>query len=146
MKEQIEVQITINVPVEVIWKVLSDFKSYPQWSPTIAEFYGEPQVGKRTKVLLTQPGGTGIKMNPIFLKIAENKELRWKGSLFVKGLFDGEHYFLIKRISQNQSQLIQGECFSGLLIPFFKKMIHGNTKKGFELFNKALKERVESGL
>lgn len=146
MKEQIEVQITINAPVEVIWKVLSDFKSYPQWSPTIAEFYGEPQVGKRTKVLLIQPGSTGIKMNPIFLKIAENKELRWKGSLFVKGLFDGEHYFLIKRISQNQSQIIQGECFSGLLIPFLKKMIHGNTKKGFELFNKALKERVESGL
>jgi len=146
MKEQIESQITINASVEATWAILSDFKAYPNWSPTIAEFSDIPKVGKRTKVLLSQPGGTSIKMNPIFLKIDPNKELRWKGRLFMNGIFDGEHYFILKPISENKTVLIQGELFSGILIPFLKKMIHGNTKKGFDLFNEAIKDRVESRL
>ena len=146
MKEQIESQIIINAPAEAVWAVLSDFQAYPEWSPSIAEFYGTPQVGKRTQVLLTQPGGTSMKMNPIFLKIDVNQELRWKGKLLINGIFDGEHYFILNMISNNQTQLIQGEIFTGILVPLFKKMIHGNTKKGFELFNAAIKERVESRL
>src|SRR5690606_2451688 len=146
MKEPIESQIIINAPAEAVWAVLSDFQAYPTWSPSIAEFYGNPQVGQRTQVLLTQPGGTSMKMNPIFLKIDANQELRWKGKLLINGIFDGEHYFILNRISNNQPQLIQGEIFTGILVPLFKKMIHGNTKKGFELFNAAIKERVESRL
>ena len=146
MKEQIESQITINAPVEDVWKVLSNFNSYPDWSPTISEFFGSPKVGQRTKVLLTQPGGTSMKMNPVFLKIDVNEELRWKGRLFMNGIFDGEHYFILQRVSDNQTRLIQGEIFSGILVPLLKKMIHGNTKDGFELFNKAIKKRVESSL
>ena len=146
MKEQIESQIIINAPAAAVWKVLVDFKAYPMWSPTIKEFYGNPTVGERTKVLLSQPGGTSMKMNPVFLRIDANKELRWKGRLLMNGIFDGEHYFILKPISDNETILIQGEMFSGILVPFFKKMIHGNTKKGFEIFNEALKDRVESRL
>lgn len=146
MKEQIESQIIINAPAAAVWKVLVDFNAYPMWSPTIKEFYGNPTVGERTKVLLSQPGETSMKMNPVFLRIDANKELRWKGRLLMNGIFDGEHYFILKPISDNETILIQGEMFSGILVPFFKKMIHGNTKKGFEIFNAALKERVESRL
>src|SRR5690606_27645194 len=146
MKEQIESQIIINAPAEAVWAVLSDFQAYPEWSPSIAEFYGTPQVGKRTQVLLTQPGGTSMKMNPVFLKIDANQELRWKGKLLINGIFDGEHYFILKRVSSQQTQLIQGEIFMGILVPFFKKMSHGNTKRGFQLFNAAIKKRVASRL
>lgn len=146
MKELIESQIIINAPAAAVWKVLVDFNAYPMWSPTIKEFYGNPTVGERTKVLLSQPGETSMKMNPVFLKIDANKELRWKGRLLMNGIFDGEHYFILKPISDNETILIQGEMFSGILVPFFKKMIHGNTKKGFEIFNEALKDRVESRL
>lgn len=146
MNEQIETHIRIDAPIEAVWAVLTDFQAYPTWSPTIAEFFGTPKVGQRTKVLLTQPGGTSITMNPIFLQIDANRELRWKGRLLLNGIFDGEHYFQLESLSNGQTELIQGEKFSGLLVPFMKKMIHGNTKLGFEAFNRAIKERVESSL
>ena len=82
-------------------------------------------------------------MNPVFLKIEKDKELRWKGKLGISGIFDGEHYFVLQVISVEQTKLIQGEIFSGILVPFLKKMIHGNTLAGFEAFNAALKQRVE---
>ncbi len=143
MKEILETQVIIDAPAAAVWKVLSDFAAYPQWSPSVRQFEGTPVVGKRTKVLLQQPGGTSIKMNPVFLKIEKDKELRWRGKLGISGIFDGEHYFVLQVISAEQTKLIQGEIFSGILVPFLKKMIHGNTLAGFEAFNAALKQRVE---
>ncbi|WP_164108876.1 MULTISPECIES: SRPBCC domain-containing protein [Sphingobacterium] len=143
MKRKLETTILINAPITAVWLVLSDFAKYPSWSPTVQYFEGKPKVGERTKVLLKQPNGMQIKMNPIFLSIDQDRELRWKGRLWMNGIFDGEHYFLLKSLPNGQTKLIQGELFSGILIPFLKKMIDGETKNGFTLFNQALKDRVE---
>ncbi|MVZ63270.1 SRPBCC domain-containing protein [Sphingobacterium humi] len=146
MKEQIMSEIVIQAPLAAVWKVLADFAYYPNWSPTIQQFEGIPEEGKQTKVWLQQPGGTRIKMNPIFLRIAKEQEIRWKGKLFLAGLFDGEHYFVLKPLANGQTLLIQGELFSGVLVPFLRKMIKGNTLAGFNLFNQALKKEVEGSL
>lgn len=144
MKRTIETSILIPQSVENVWKTLMDYKSYSAWSPTIKPLSEFPEVGKNVKVLLTQPNGFRITMNPVILCKDSNKELRWKGKLFVKGLFDGEHYFVLNRIDANTTEFIQGEVFSGLLIPFLKRMIDKDTLEGFELFNQALKQKVES--
>ncbi len=44
-----------------------------------------------------------------------------------------------------QLTFIHGENFSGVLIPFFKKMIL-DTKKNFEAMNEELKKRAENDL
>ncbi len=144
MKTAIETTINIQAPISLVWNILTDFQKYPTWSPTIKEFKGIPKEGFRTKVLLSQPGGSSITMNPIFLAIKPNLELRWKGSLLMNGIFDGEHYFQLWEIEDGTTTLLQGEKFSGILVPFLQKMIHGNTKTGFELFNQAIKERAEA--
>ncbi|MCS4228209.1 SRPBCC domain-containing protein [Sphingobacterium sp. BIGb0165] len=142
--KKIETSIAIKATVEQVWQVLTDFKTYPVWSPTIKSFGQEPALGKRCAVRLEQPDGFKIKMNPRFLSIDSNRELRWRGELFVPGIFDGEHYFILEQMEEGQVRLIQGELFSGLLIPFFGKLLL-TTKQGFELFNAALKQRVELG-
>lgn len=144
MKRTIESDILIERHAEMVWNVLMDYSSYPDWSPTIKPLFAFPEVGKQVKVLLTQPNGFKITMNPEILRKECSNELRWKGKLFFRGLFDGEHYFQLEKIDENTTKFIQGEKFSGLLVPFLKKMIDKDTLNGFELFNEALKSRVES--
>jgi hypothetical protein len=138
----IETSILIDATAEEVWQVLSGFKAYSQWSPTIRQFEKEPVVGKRCKVLLEQPNGFKIKMNPKFLSIERNRELRWKGNLFFPGIFDGEHYFKLEQVGDAQVRFVQGELFSGLLVPFLGKLLI-ETKHGFDLFNIAIKARLE---
>jgi len=38
---------------------------------------------------------------------------------------------------------IHGENFNGILISLFRKMLHNNTRRGFEMMNESLKERCE---
>ncbi len=146
MKANIETHIQILAPIASVWNVLSDFENYPHWSEFIKQFDGIPELGKRTKVHLEAPGSMKMTMNPVFLKLAEQDEIRWKGQLLFPGIFDGEHYFKLEAISPNITRLTQGEHFSGILIPFLKKLIYENTKQGFEAFNQALKTRVEASL
>ena len=93
--------------------------------------------------MIQNPGKKPMKFKPVVLVNQESKEFRWKGKLFVKGLFDGEHYFQLERINDNLTKLVHGEKFTGFLAGALLKMIGEDTKKGFESMNEALKRRVE---
>lgn len=65
--------------------------------------------------------------------------------LALKGLFDGEHYLKLIDNGNNTTLMIQGEIFSGILVPFMKNMIEVKTLEGFRQMNRQLKQRIESG-
>ncbi len=138
---EIETSIKISSTANKIWQELTNFDEYKNWNPSIIDISGELGKNKTIKIVVKIDEKTMI-FKPIVLECEENKELRWLGKLLFSGIFDGEHYFLIKENIDGTCTFIQGEKFSGILIPFFGKMIL-KTKKGFEAMNKELKIRVE---
>ncbi len=100
-------------------------------------------LGKKFNVRIEPPEAQGMSFTPVLLAFEPNKEFRWKGKLFVKGLFDGEHQFKLIKNTDGSTTLIHSEKFSGILVPFFSKMIDVNTRKGFEMMNEKLKELAE---
>jgi hypothetical protein len=139
----ITTSITINATAEKVWSILTDFENYAQWNPFITFIAGEIKVGNILQVTIAPPNGNAMKFKPTLLVVNKDTELKWKGKLMFKGLFDGEHFFNIVDNKDGSIKFIQGEKFTGILVPFFKKMINVNTKNGFVLMNESLKERVE---
>jgi hypothetical protein len=71
-------------------------------------------------------------------------QLRWLGRVVLPGIFDGEHFFQIEPLDQGRrTRFIQGERFTGLLVPLLRKNLDRGTREGFEAMNQALKARVE---
>ncbi|MDY0193159.1 MAG: SRPBCC domain-containing protein [Aliarcobacter butzleri] len=140
-KNDIETSIKISSTANKIWQELTNFDEYKNWNPSIIDISGELGKNRTLKIVVKIDEKTMI-FKPIVLECEENKELRWLGKLLFNGIFDGEHYFLINENSDGTCTFIQGEKFSGILIPFFGKMIL-KTKKGFEVMNEELKRRVE---
>jgi hypothetical protein len=140
---KITTSIIINATSEKVWNILTDFKNYSQWNPFIASIEGEIKVENTLQVTIAPPNGNAMKFKPTLLVVNKDMELKWKGKLMFKGLFDGEHFFNIVDNKDGSIKFIQGEKFTGILVPFFKKMINVNTKNGFVLMNESLKERVE---
>jgi hypothetical protein len=140
---KITTSILINATAEKVWRILTDFERYSQWNPFITSIKGEINVGNILRVTITQLNGNAMKFQPTILVVNEYKELRWIGKLLFKGLFDGEHQFEIIDNKNETVTFIQSEKFTGVLVPFFKKMINVNTKNGFELMNEKLKERAK---
>lgn len=143
MAKEIKTQILIHATPEKVWSILTNFENYPNWNPFIKSIKGDVKVGNRITARIEPPETKGMTFRPTILSYKTNKELKWIGHLLFTGLFDGEHKFEITDNENGTTTFIQSEQFNGLLVPFFKKQLDNNTKKGFEQMNIKLKELAE---
>ena len=140
----ITTEITINAPINDVWKQLTDFESYPRWNPFITDISGVLEIGDKLKVTISPPNSKSMTFTPRILEVIQGKVFRWKGILWTKGIFDGEHYFELEALSAHQTKMKHGEQFSGLLSLIIFPLIKKNTIEGFGLMNQALKKELEN--
>jgi len=142
--KKLHTEININATPERVWQVLTDFASYAEWNPFIIAAAGNAAVGERLEIRMDPPGGRAATFRPTVTGAESPKRLEWMGKFLFKGLFDGRHRFEIEGTSRG-TNLIQSEEFTGVLVPLLAKSLDGPTRKGFELMNRAIKERAEDG-
>jgi hypothetical protein len=154
--DHIHTTIDIDAPAETVWAVLTDFTAYPEWNPR-TRITGEAAVGER---LTVAPGPEAEGMPTFRPRVlaagsvehdashddgaSDAYELRWLGHLYVRGLFDGEHSFLVEAVDDDRSRLTQSESFSGLLAGLLLRRYGADTEAGFHDVNAALKARAEA--
>ena len=140
---EIQTSLIINASPKKVWEALTDYPRYKEWSTFLQDIQGEPKEGSTLKVTICPPGAKPMPFSPTLTKVQSEQEVRWVGKFLCRHVFQGEHYFQLKKVSENETQFIHSEIFSGLLAPLFKYCFLKNTKNGFELFNQQLKERAE---
>ncbi len=143
--KNIQTEIIINSPVSKVWNTLMDFEKYADWNPFV-QIKGEAKKGAQLENTMNIEGQKPQTFKPTILECKSEEEFRWEGHLFVKGLFDGEHYFLLESISENKTKIIHGENFRGILSNMILNMIGEKTKAGFIKMNEALKDRCETSV
>jgi len=143
--KSIKTEIIIDAPVANVWDLLMDFKNYPNWNPFI-HITGKATVGQQLENTIFLEGQKPQVFKPQVLEVIPQKILRWEGHLFIKGLFDGEHYFKLDALNSQQTRLIHGENFKGILVGMILKMIGTATKEGLNKMNHALKEQSEMAI
>jgi hypothetical protein len=140
---EIRTEVIINANPTRVWKILMEFDRYPEWNPFIKTINGQPIKGNKISVRLEAPDSFGMTINPRIVRVVDEKEFRWLGHLIMPGLFDGEHVFELTDNENGTTTFIQREKFRGILIPLFRKMLHNNTRRGFESMNQQLKIEAE---
>ena len=139
---EIHTSIEIDASAETVWSVLTEFGAYPEWNP-YTRIEGEARVGERLRVSPGPDAGRAPTFRPRVL-VADGRELRWLGHLYVSGLFDGEHSFVIEELEEGRSRLVQSEEFSGLLAGPIMRFVGEDTETNFRGVNEALAARAES--
>ncbi|QCJ48033.1 SRPBCC domain-containing protein [Haloprofundus sp. MHR1] len=135
--------VDIDAPPETVWRVLTDFESYPDWNPyTVVS--GRAEEGTRLRVSPGPEAGRAPTFRPRVLRADPNRELRWIGHLYVRGLFDGEHRFVVESRDDDRSRLVQSESFSGVFAGPILRRIGADTEANFRGVNEALKARAEA--
>ena len=140
----IETEIEIGAPASVVWKELADTEAYGYWNPFVRRISGKLEAGEHLEVTIGANGNSPMDFTPEVLVAEENEELRWVGRLGFKGVFDGEHYFILEETDRGTTVLRHGETFTGLLGYPLIALIREDTHQGFLAMNEALKVRAES--
>ncbi len=143
---EINTEIVIDAPPPRVWEILNDFEAYAQWNPFIRSIIGGLFVGHRLEVRIHPPGGKPMGFKPMVLAADPPREFRWRGSLGVRGLFAGEHSFVLEEIADSRTRFVHSERFSGLLVPMVMRGVTlERTRNGFVAMNEALRKRAEAG-
>jgi hypothetical protein len=137
---ELRAETEINASPAQVWKVLTDFPAYPEWNPFIVSAAGEARVGARLTNKLSNDGGV-MTFKPKVLAASPGRELRWIGRFGMPGIVDGEHYFLLEELAGGRTRLVQGETFTGVLVPFAGGSL--KVEDEFRAMNAALKARAE---
>jgi hypothetical protein len=137
----IDTTVDIDASRDAVWRVLTDFPRYDEWNPSM-RIEGTPEVGTKLVVHLNADRRHGMTFRPKVLAATFGEELRWLGKLGIRGIADGEHYFVLTTNDDGTTRLHHGERFSGLLVALAKGS-SGNGAAGFEAFSQALKQRAE---
>jgi len=141
-RNQISTEIEIDATPGEVWDVLTDLDRYEEWNPGFAEISGRAEVGERLDVTFAKGDGRGMTMHPTVIVAEPGREFRWLGRLGVPFVFDGEHRFEIHEAGPGRVRFVQAERFSGVLVPFLRRLIERDTVAMFERSNPALAARV----
>ncbi len=121
----VHTEIQIRASPETIWKVLVVSPFIPA---EIRNALRDRKTGQNLSVPMSA-GGRGATLTVRLLAVEPFREIRWKGHLWIPGLFDGEHSFEIQEDTGGITRLVQHEIFTGLLLPFFSGTLI-DTKSG----------------
>lgn len=141
--QRLETQIEIDAPAARVWSILMDFPGHARWNPFVRSIEGLAKVGESLRVFIQPPGSRGMRFRPTVLAVEPAREFRWKGKLVVRGVFDGEHFFILEPGADTRVLLRHGEVFSGILVPLLRRSLDGATRQGFMAMNEALKREAE---
>ncbi len=136
--KHIYTEIEIQAPPKTVWAILVDLEKYPEWNPYHVEVLGKLELGESLNVTIHKPNGDKLTIAPHVMQIIPQQELTWGGG--IKGLFHGEHVFIIETTKEGNSKLIHKEDFDGIFVPFASL---DTIKKGYHQMNVALKKRAE---
>jgi len=133
----------IRADIHAVWAVLSDFRAYPEWNPFIKQIHGLMEAGNRLQVHMTLDHKEIHVFRPVITRVEPLSELSWMGHLWIPGLFNGEHSFVLKPCGEGATRFIQRERFSGLLAVLLGWTLKRKVRASFDGMNEALRDRVE---
>jgi hypothetical protein len=138
---QLRTEVEIEAPASRVYRVLCDFRRYPEWNPFITSLVGDLRVGALLTVALSLPEGNDYRLRPTLTELCEASELRWRGPL-LPALLYSEHFFQLSAQGEHRTRLVQGQTLSGVLLRFSGQRLT-LTMRGMVYMNQALKKRAE---
>ncbi len=113
---QLRTEIELAAPPKRVWAALVKFNQYPTWNPFLTEVIGRAEIGSKLEVRYSFTDGSETRLRVKVLRARKSEELRWVSHLWIRGLFDLEHFFLLSASESGGTRLVQGADASGRMV------------------------------
>lgn len=142
---EIRTETSIEAQPDEVWRVLADFQEYPSWNPFVRKISGTMALGERIEVVLAIADRKPTTVCPVVTSADPGTRFGWRGSMSMRGVFDGHHVFELAADGSG-TRLVHREEFNGVVVPILMPFIRRATIEAFEGMNTALKARVETAV
>ncbi len=136
----IQSEVTIDAPVETIWRILTDFENYERWNPLQTSVRGDARLGAKVDLALSPPHGETEEYSPEITILRPNRKLAWMSRQVVPGISDREYEVILTPVGENLVRVDFHKRFEGITIPFTST---AEEEVGLDLMAQALRRRAE---
>jgi hypothetical protein len=140
---RLENRIGIQAPAQVIWDLIYDTESWPDWNPFFVHAEGAIRLGGPLNIDLALPAGGVKRIDGTVLEWVPLEQLHWKVTAN-HGLVRTIHYVEIDALAEVGCIISTGGIVGGFLGKTAARQTGGFYKAGFAAMNAALKERAEA--
>jgi hypothetical protein len=138
---RVEHRIGIAAPAEVIWEVLGDIASWPNWNPMYPSVKGELRIGAPLE-LVERVGGQDRKVTAQVEDWVPDSQILWRGKA-LGGWVKRVRYLEIEVLSETGCIFSNGEIWDGRYAAYAMKGGRRAYYNAYEALGEALKARVE---
>jgi len=134
----------IEAPADVVWDVIMDLDSYPDWNPYTIAMKSTLRVG--------EPMVMTVKMNPLITLeqtenirvLEEGHKVCWGIDTTTPSLNSGERCQWLEEREDGTTRYVTEDLIEGTLNPLVNLLFGNDVQVGFDAVAKALKARAES--
>jgi len=135
-----ESSTTIDAPPELVWAILMNVATYPDWDSGVERVEGTVAHGEKIKVYSEVSPGRAF---PVTVSLSEGeRRMIWRGGMPL-GLFKGVRTFQLQAAGAG-TEFAMREEFSGPMLPLIWRSMP-DLQPSFDQFTSGLKRRSEAG-
>ena len=138
MAIDIQSEIRIATPPEVVWQVLTDFRRYGEWNDFVQRVEGVPERGARLTIVMDVGHGEPNRQKVTLVEVVPPETLAWTNTFLFKGLVTTEHYFELYREGPEETLLLQGMRSRGLIPALINNPLEDTFRVRMHEMNEAL--------
>ena len=135
--------VTIEAPVETVWRVLTDFDRYGEWNPFTPHVKAELTMGARVDMRVAM-GALRLKQTEFICGIEPPTRLAWRTTIGARWLLHAVREQRLDVLGDATCRYATSDEFRGLLMPVVILLSGGFARRGFNAVAVALKRRAES--
>jgi hypothetical protein len=117
----IESAVDIDATFDSVWNTVANLPGYHEWNR--ATRFAVPAVVGKLQTMRVKLGPLWLAVPVLIQHCDAQQGLRWVGG--IPGLITGSHYFRVEKTGENHVRLVQGEDFTGLLVPVLLPLLGG---------------------
>jgi haloalkane dehalogenase len=145
---KIHTEITIQAPIQEVWKIMTDFSKTAEWSSYFKGIEGTFKSGQNIRVLYSlHPKNSSIRRYKKKSILVDSSLYRfgWKDQKILPGLRD-DHTYSLFPISPNETKLIHTDALKGCTARWMGHTIASIFFQMPRTYNQELKKEVEKFL
>lgn len=132
--------VTIDVPAERVWQILTDAGGYQAWNPEILDVEGRMALGERIRARVRLGDGAIRQIRLRVTRFQSPTQMEWVGGLPL-GLFVGRRTFTVTPSAGGCEFRLHLEMSGPMSGPIVKSV--GDRQPEVDSFSAALKRRAE---
>ncbi|MEY2431028.1 MAG: hypothetical protein QOC92_753 [Acidimicrobiaceae bacterium] len=137
-------EIEIDAPKDLVWAILRDFDSYPEWNPFTVEVSTTLELGSPVDMRVKLRPPNVMSQLEYVTAVVEGERVCWGGNVGPRWFINADRCQVVTDLGDGRTRYSTTDAFRGAGVGLMFLVVGRHVQRGFDDVARALKARAEA--